>query len=167
MSVTGDGERAMALRAGREQILSATSADLPAADLRDALCELYEMELGRLADEAGIGPGSGFALVAFGGLGRREVLPYSDLDLVLVHERRPDRDVGELADAMWYPLWDSGVGLDHSVRTVDQCLAVAAADVAVGLSLLDARVIAGDADLGALVVDGARRQWRDQIASRF
>ncbi|UVE95652.1 [protein-PII] uridylyltransferase [Dietzia sp. B32] len=167
MAVTADGERATALREGRERILSAPRESLPAASLRDALCELYEMELGRLAEEAGIGPGSGFALIAFGGLGRREVLPHSDLDLVLVHERRPERDVGELADALWYPLWDSGVGLDHSVRTVDQCLAVAAADVSVGLSLLDARVIAGDADLGALVVDGARRQWRDQIASRF
>ena len=167
MTATADGERATALRAGRAQILSARREDLPAAALRAALCELYEMELARLAEEAGVDPGSGFALIAFGGLGRREVLPHSDLDLVLVHERRTDRDVSELADALWYPLWDSGVGLDHSVRTVDQCLAVAAADVSVGLSLLDARVIAGDADLGALVVDGARRQWRDQIASRF
>ncbi|AWH92274.1 [protein-PII] uridylyltransferase [Dietzia lutea] len=167
MRATADGERATALRAGRARILSARREDLPAAALRAALCELYEMELSRLAEEAGVDPGSGFALIAFGGLGRREVLPHSDLDLVLVHERRTDRDVGELADALWYPLWDSGVGLDHSVRTVDQCLAVAAADVSVGLSLLDARVIAGDADLGALVVDGARRQWRDQIASRF
>lgn len=162
-----DGERAAALRDGRGLILSASRCELSAAALRDALCELYEMEIGRLAEDAGVVPGSGFALVAFGGLGRREVLPYSDLDLVLVHERRPDRDVGQLADALWYPLWDSGVGLDHSVRTVDQCLAVAAADVSVALSLLDARVIAGDVDLGALVVDGARRQWRDQIASRF
>ena len=167
MTATADGGRATALRDGREQILSASRAGLSAAALRDALCELYEIELGRLAEDAGIGPGSGFALVALGGLGRREVLPYSDLDLVLVHERRPGRDVGELADALWYPLWDSGVSLDHSVRTVDQCLSVAASDVSVGLSLLDCRVIAGDADLGALVVDGARRQWRDQIASRF
>lgn len=167
MTGTVDGERASALRDGREQILAAPRAGLPAAELREALCGLYEVELGRLAEQAGVVPDSGFALVAFGGLGRREVLPYSDLDLVLVHERRPGRDVGELADALWYPLWDSGVGLDHSVRTVDQCLAVAAGDVSVGLCLLDARVIAGDADLGALVVDGARRQWRDQIASRF
>ncbi|MGN0101663.1 MAG: [protein-PII] uridylyltransferase [Dietzia sp.] len=167
MTATADDGRATALRSGRARILAAGRDALPAAALRDALCELYEMELARLAEEAGVDPGSGFALVAFGGLGRREVLPHSDLDLVLVHERRTDRDVGELADALWYPLWDSGVGLDHSVRTVDQCLAVAAADVSVGLSLLDARVIAGDADLGALVVDGARRQWRDQIATRF
>ncbi|MDV8000466.1 [protein-PII] uridylyltransferase [Rhodococcus sp. IEGM 1408] len=167
MTATADGRRATALRDGREKILSASRESLSAAALREALCELYEIELGRLAEDAGIGPDSGFALVALGGLGRREVLPYSDLDLVLIHERRPGRDVGELADALWYPLWDSGVALDHSVRTVDQCLSVAASDVSVGLSLLDCRVIAGDADLGALVVNGARRQWRDQIASRF
>ena len=167
MTATADDRRSCALRDGRDHILSATRTQLPAAALREALCELYEIELGRLAEEVGVSPGSGFALVAFGGLGRREMLPYSDLDLVLVHERRPDRDVRELADALWYPLWDSGVGLDHSVRTVDQCLAVASADVSVAMSLLDARVIAGDADLGALVVDGARRQWRDQIAARF
>ena len=125
MTATADGERATALRAGRARILSARREDLPAAALRAALCELYEMELARLAEEAGVDPGSGFALIAFGGLGRREVLPHSDLDLVLVHERRTDRDVSELADALWYPLWDSGIGLDHSVRTVDQCLAVA------------------------------------------
>ena len=167
MTATADDRRAGALRDGRDQLLSASRTRLPAAALREALCELYEIELGRLAEEVGVCPGSGFALVAFGGLGRREMLPYSDLDLILVHERRPDRDVGELADALWYPLWDSGVGLDHSVRTVDQCLSVASSDVSVALSLLDARVIAGDVDLGALVVDGARRQWRDQIASRF
>ena len=76
------------------------------------------------------------------------------------------RGVTEMADSPWYPL-KSGIGLDHSVRTVDQCLSVAASDVCAGLSLLDARVVAGDGDLGALVVDGARRQWRHQIASRF
>lgn len=167
MTATTDRGRMTALARGRADLLAVPAGRLPAADLRDALRELYEMELTRLAEEAGIGPGSGFAIVAFGGLGRREVLPYSDLDLVLVHERRPSRDVSELADALWYPLWDSGIGLDHSVRTVDQCLSVAAGDVAVGLSLLDARVVAGDVDLGALVVDGARRQWRHQIASRF
>src|SRR5699024_4684091 len=115
----------------------------------------------------GIGDRSGFVLVALGGLGRREVLPFSDLDLVLVHERRPDRELARIAESLWYPLWDSGIELDHSVRTVDQCLTVAASDVCAGLSLLDARVVAGDADLGALVIDGARRQWRSQIASRY
>lgn len=167
MTARADGGAAGSLRSGRERLLAAGREDMSAAELRTALCELYERELRGLAENAGMGADSGFALVAFGGLGRREVLPHSDLDLVLVHERRPGRDLRALADSLWYPLWDSGISLDHSVRTVEQCLAVASRDVLVGLSLLDARVIAGDADLGALVIDGARRQWWHQIASRF
>lgn len=167
MSGTFDTRRARELREGRAELLGQTHESLPAEALRRALCELYERQLSLLAEEAGIGEGSGFALVALGGLGRREVLPYSDLDLVLVHERRPDGDLTRIADSLWYPLWDSGIGLDHSVRTVDQCLAVAASDVCAGLSLLDARIVAGDTDLGALVADGARRQWRGQISSRY
>ena len=167
MSGTVGADHARALRQGRAQILGADPSMSPAVRVRTALRELYERELVLLARESGIVEGSGFALVALGGLGRGEVLPLSDLDLLLVHERRPGRDLEEVADSLWYPLWDSGIGLDHSVRTVDQCLSVAASDVCAGLGLLDARVLAGDGDLGALVVDGARRQWRHQIASRF
>lgn len=167
MSGSGDGDPARALREGRQRLLGANVPRWSPGELREALRGLYERELSLMAGRAGIVEGSGFALVALGGLGRREVLPYSDLDLVLVHERRPGRDLAAVADALWYPLWDSGVALDHSVRTVDQCLSVAASDVSAGLSLLDARVVAGDTDLGALVVDGARRQWRHQIGSRF
>lgn len=167
MDATTNGAGHPALREGRDRLLSGSRPALSAAGVREALLGLYEREIGRLAHTAGIRPGSGFVLLALGGLGRREVLPYSDLDLVLVHESGTGRDTERTADALWYPLWDSGVGLDHSVRTVDQCLMVAGSDVAVGLALLDARVLAGDGDLGALVVDGARRQWRQQIASRF
>ena len=167
MEATPGSRFGRALREGRDKILTATYVDLPAAAVRAALCELYETELEGLARTAGIRPGSGFALLALGGLGRREVLPHSDLDLLLVHERHSGRAIDSVADALWYPLWDSGIALDHSVRTVDQSLAVAASDVLAGVSLVDARVIAGDVDLGALVVDGARRQWREQIAARY
>lgn len=156
-----------ALQEGRDRILSGSRPAPSAAGVREALLGLYETEIGQLAHTVGIRPGSGFALLALGGMGRRETLPYSDLDLVLVHEPGAGRDTERTADALWYPLWDSGVRLDHSVRTVDQCLMVAGSNVAAGLSLLDARVLAGDGDLGALVVDGARRRWRQQIASSF
>ena len=59
------------------------------------------------------------ALVAVGGLGRRELLPYSDFDLLLVHDDgiSPER-VTAAAESIWYPLWDAHIKLDHSVRTV-------------------------------------------------
>ncbi len=98
------------------------------------------------------------ALVAVGGLGRRECSPYGDVDLVLLHSA--ERDVTELAQAIWYPVWDARIGLDHSVRTVDEALAVAREDVKVGLGLLDLRHLAGDEALSGALRAGAFEQWR-------
>ncbi len=97
------------------------------------------------------------AVVAVGGYGRRELCPGSDLDVVLVHHGR--RDVQKVAERLWYPIWDAGVGLDHSVRTVKEALAVAGADLKAALGLLDARLVAGDAGLAAELGAGARAQW--------
>jgi [protein-PII] uridylyltransferase len=106
----------------------------------------------------------GVALLAVGSLGRGELPPYGDLDLVLVHEDRPE--IAALADALWYPIWDAGLRLDHSVRTVADTVAVAAQDVKAGLGLLDVRVVAGDAELGTRLRTAARAGWR-QSASRL
>src|SRR6266545_3020930 len=103
-------------------------------------------------------PVPGVALVAVGGLGRRECSPYGDVDLVLLHSA--ERDVTELAQAIWYPVWDARIGLDHSVRTVDEALAVAREDVKVGLGLLDLRHLAGDEALSGALRAGAFEQWR-------
>lgn len=70
------------------------------------------------AAEIGIADDSGFAIVGIGGLGRHELLPYSDLDLMLLHDNKSDDVLGKVADKLWYPLWDANVRLDHSVRTV-------------------------------------------------
>ena len=118
------------------------------------IAELYERELGLMAREAGVveGSGSPVASVAWAPGGPAAVGPRPGAR----PRATPGRDLEEIADSLWYPLWDSGIGLDHSVRTVDQCLSVAASDVCAGLSLLDARWWP-DGDLEGLVVDGARR----------
>ncbi|MCI9887210.1 HD domain-containing protein [Micrococcales bacterium 31B] len=97
---------------------------------------------------------SGIALAAVGSLGRRELGPRSDLDLVLLHDGSTlsPAALAELADALWYPIWDAHWHLDHAVRTVAQCLDTARSDVIAAVSLLDLRLIAGDARL----VDDAR-----------
>ena len=105
--------------------------------------------------------GGGVALVAVGSLGRRELPPYGDLDLVLVHDGRPG--TAALADALWYPIWDTGLRLDHSVRTVAEAVAVAAADVKAGLGLLDVRHVAGDAGLSAALRTATLASWRQQV----
>jgi len=95
--------------------------------------------------------------VAVGGLGRRELAPGSDLDLVLVHRGR--RHVRAVAERVWYPIWDAGLGLDHSVRTVKEALAVAADDLKAALGLLDARLVAGDPALAQDLAARALEQW--------
>jgi [protein-PII] uridylyltransferase len=91
-------------------------------------------------------------------MGRRQLCPHSDVDLVLVHAGR--KDVGDVAERLWYPIWDSGLSLDHSVRTVKQALAVADEDLKAAMGLLDGRLIAGDPALADDLLEKARAQWR-------
>lgn len=155
------------LAAASEQLLAGGCRQLDSAALREALLDLHEFWLTTKATEIGITATSGFAIVASGGLGRGEMLPYSDLDLMLLHDNMPIDAVSEIAERLWYPLWDANIRIDHSVRTVPEALKVAGQDIAAGLAMLDVRHIAGDADLSALLVGGARRQWRIGIAPRF
>jgi [protein-PII] uridylyltransferase len=106
----------------------------------------------------------GIALIAVGSLGRRELPPHGDLDLVLVHEGRPE--IAAVADAVWYPVWDAGIRLDHSVRSVAEAVSVASTDVKAGLGLLDVRLVAGDAELAARLRTATLASWR-QAASRL
>jgi [protein-PII] uridylyltransferase len=149
----------------RAALLGGTSRQrqLPAPALRAALADLYELWLTSRCAAVGVGCGS--ALVAVGALGRREMVPYSDLDLVLLHDGK--RDVAQLADSLWYPLWDARVGLDHSVRTVGQAMQVATTDLRAALGLLDARLIAGDEELFTAMASAVRRAWRSGIRARL
>ncbi|MGX7824908.1 [protein-PII] uridylyltransferase [Actinokineospora sp. 24-640] len=134
--------------------------------LREALADLHEFWLTAHAAQAGVGArGGGVALLAVGGLGRRELVPYADLDLVLVHDGR--KPVEQVAERLWYPLWNAGVGLDHSVRTVGEALDVASSDLRVALGLLDARHMAGDAEVSVRLATSAREQWRSGARKRL
>jgi [protein-PII] uridylyltransferase len=97
------------------------------------------------------------ALIGCGGLGRREVAPQSDLDLFIVHA--PSVDVAATADKVWYPVWDLGLRLDHSVRTPKEAVSVAREDLKTALTLLDGRVIAGDAGLADAMLTKVREAW--------
>ncbi len=123
------------------------------AAARRARSDAYDTWLARL-----LPPRPGVALLAVGGLGRRQCAPYGDLDLVLVHSGVAGID--ELAAELWYPIWDAGLRLDHSVRTVAEALSVAQDDVKVALGLLDARLVAGDPDLADTLIRSATDHWR-------
>jgi len=113
----------------------------------DAFCRAYTEAadgwLSGMFEQATGGESRGLALVAVGGYGRGELCPYSDLDVVLLHKGR--KDVSAMADRIWYPVWDEGISLDHSVRRPNEALDVAGEDLRAALGLLDARVVCGDA----------------------
>jgi len=100
----------------------------------------------------------GLALVAIGGYGRAELCPQSDIDVMLVYERR--RDVAAVADRIWYPIWDEGVKLGHSVCTVREALGLANDDLDSATALLSARHVAGDLGLVETLATRAAEQWQ-------
>lgn len=112
-----------------------------------------------------VGDAGGVAVVAVGGYGRQEPAAGSDLDLLLLHGGAVD--VAALADSLWYPIWDAGVGLDHSVRTVDQAIAVARDDLKAALGLLDARHVAGDPALTGQLHQTMYAMWRRDARKRL
>lgn len=132
---------------------------LAGAPLREALSDTYDAWLASLPIPGGV------ALTAVGGLGRREPSPYGDLDLVLLHTGKVP-GLARLADRVWYPIWDSGVSLDHSVRTPEQALAVARDDLKALLGMLDVRHVAGEAALTAALRERLLDLWRTGASKR-
>jgi len=112
-----------------------------------------------------LGAEPGVALVAVGGYGRKELLPGSDLDVLLLHDGRDG--IATIADRIWYPVWDSGARLDHAVRTVPQARRVARGDLKVALGLLSARHVAGDPELTTRMREGALEDWRAGARTRL
>jgi [protein-PII] uridylyltransferase len=133
---------------------------------RAALAELTD---GWLADlfTAGAEGLRGVSLVAVGGYGRGELSPRSDLDLLLLHDGSDSKAVAALADRIWYPVWDLGLALDHSVRTPAEARKTAGEDLKVQLGLLDARHLAGDLGLTAGLRTAVLADWRNQAPKRL
>jgi [protein-PII] uridylyltransferase len=132
-------------------------------------CQRYAAEadawLSGLAERAAGDNKRHLALIAVGGYGRSSLCPYSDLDVVLVHSGH--RDIKKVADAIWYPVWDEGVHLDHSVRRPSEVLSAAAEDVRVALGLLDGRLVWGEPKVAEPLLEKARAAWRDRLGTKY
>ncbi|GMA26506.1 hypothetical protein GCM10025864_42650 [Luteimicrobium album] len=111
----------------------------------------------------------GLALAAVGSLGRGDLGPASDLDLVLVHDGRTHdaETVTRVAERLWYPLWDAKVELDHAVRTLSQCRQVASKDLPAAVGWLDVRPVAGDPVVVHRAASAVLGDWRSASRRRL
>nr|WP_255491881.1 [protein-PII] uridylyltransferase [Actinotalea sp. JY-7876] len=137
---------------------------------RGALTQLAIARLAELWDSAiGETAPTGIALGAVGSLGRGDASPASDLDLLLVHDGRSHRaeEVAGLAERLWYPIWDAGLDLDHSVRSLAQCRQVATADLPAAVGLLDLRHVAGDRTVVQRARTALLEDWRSAARRRL
>ncbi|MEM8593356.1 MAG: [protein-PII] uridylyltransferase [Pseudomonadota bacterium] len=86
-------------------------------------------------------------LIAVGGYGRGELHPYSDIDILILSEHELSHGNGQAIESFLTTLWDIGLIMGHSVRTLDQCAQLAQEDITVISNLIEQRLLTGDTAL--------------------
>ncbi len=106
----------------------------------------------------------GLALVATGGYGRGELFPYSDVDLLALADETAQAQHGQAIEKFFAQLWDIGLAPGYAVRSVEQCVEAMRSDVTIATAILEARPLAGDAQLQAALLEISRapQMWPPQ-----
>ena len=93
------------------------------------------------------GQGAGLALVAQGGYGRGELNPYSDIDLLFLHDGKVNPFFAALNERVLHTLWDLGLDVGHATRSISECIRLGESDMKIRTALLDTRFLCGDLQL--------------------
>ncbi len=133
------------LAEGRQSLQEKFRRDGRSSALLKSLSNLVDEQLKTAWREISAPPGA--ALLAVGGYGRCALFPHSDIDILILLEKEADREAAEKLEHLVGLLWDSGLDVGHSVRTVGQCLDEAEKDITVQTNMLEARLLAGSAGL--------------------
>jgi UTP:GlnB (protein PII) uridylyltransferase len=83
-------------------------------------------------------------LMAVGGYGRAELAPHSDIDLLLLYSASKKEDLPPLVEKILYPLWDLGLEVSCSSRSINECLKMAQSDLHIKTSMIDGRYLDGE-----------------------
>ena len=112
----------------------------------------------RVYQEA-LGEITGLALVAVGGYGRRVLCPYSDIDVILIHDNVDN--YADAAEALWYPVWDRGIKMGYAVVNLEQAAVLAREELHWATALFSSRLVEGDATLLARLDEATSAAWTD------
>ena len=134
------------LRAGRDALYDQFDRGVAVTDLVLALSQLTDQVLREVwRHHVGVHPGA--TLAAVGGYGRQELLPASDLDILILVEPQTESALRESLEQLVTFLWDIGLEVGNSVRSVAECVREAQGDVTVMTNLMEARLLVGDEGL--------------------
>ncbi len=137
------------LRQAHDELKTRFLAEEPVEDLVHARAALVDTVLREMWQVHSVADVGSWALVAVGGYGRGELHPCSDIDILLLVPEPPDEHGRVFVERLVAFFWDIGLEVGHSVRTVEECAQESAADVSVMTTLLEARLLAGNATLVA------------------
>ena len=135
----------------RQQLKAQFLARPAAAELLRRLCRVVDRRLRDVWKNHRMP--ADLALLAVGGYGRGELFPYSDVDLLILLPQPADERLERQLEHLIGALWDVGLEVGHSVRTVEDCLAMAEQDITVQTTLLEARWVTGNRELFRRFVD--------------
>ncbi|MDO8439042.1 MAG: [protein-PII] uridylyltransferase, partial [Telluria sp.] len=133
------------LKADRLVLIAAFRDDGKPEKLLRGLRQSVDNVLTEAWESVGLPPNT--ALVGVGGYGRGELFPHSDVDLLILLGEPAGAITTAKLEELVQMLWDLGLEIGHSIRTVDECMSESKADITVQTSLLEARLVFGDAAL--------------------
>ena len=149
------------LRHAHEELKARFLAEEPVEGLVHARAALVDIVLREVWRTHSVAETAGWALVAVGGYGRGELHPCSDIDILLLVPAAPQAAGRGMVERLVTFLWDIGLEVGHSVRTVEECAQESVADVSVMTTLIEARPLAGNEELVAAmrVALGPDKVW--------
>lgn len=128
---------------------------------------MYHMAARHLYPTANPTKGETLCIIAVGGYGRGELAPQSDVDLLFLHDYKLSPRVEQIVEDILYLLWDLGLKVGHSTRSIDECVRQAKSDWTICTSILEARFIWGEKSLFAELQKKFRKQVIEGRESEF
>jgi [protein-PII] uridylyltransferase len=139
------------------------TANLLSAVMDEALSALYDFTVVHIFRAHNPTEAERMAVLAVGGYGRNVLAPSSDVDLLFVRNYKQTAWAESVIEYMLYALWDMGLKVGHSFRTIDECVKLSREDVTIRTSILDKRFLFGDRSVAGKL---AEKFQRDVVAGR-
>jgi [protein-PII] uridylyltransferase len=160
------------LKESRDDLFTKFSNGLVKEDFQEEYSEIIDNYFRISIQESETGQGLfkkkiPFALVAVGGYGRRELCLYSDIDILVLFNKKIPSNAKQLTGELFYPLWDLGFELGYGVRTIKDCIKLGQSDYEVLTSLMDARFLCGDSLLYLNMVENLQKKVIEKESLKF